>query len=84
MKHPFCPMRNTDRKPVAPEETEYCDTLGDLMQVWIYLNGIKEQAVKVLPQELWKAIKDECDDLFRQASGGRYNICPSIMLGCCK
>ncbi len=52
-----------------------------LMGVWTYLNEIKVSAVKVLPQERWLEVKQECDDLFRQASGGRFNICPAIFIG---
>jgi len=47
--------------------------------IWVYLNEIKEQAVKVIPEEQWLEIKQECDDLFRQASGGKFTVCPAWM-----
>lgn len=47
------------------------------MEVWVYLNGIKEEAVRVLPESAWIYVKQECDDLFRQATGGAYDICPA-------
>lgn len=76
-----CLLRNSLGDPVAPTEIAYCNTLGALMQVWVYLISIKEQAEKVLPRELLAVVKEECDDLFRQASGGKYTICPSWVLG---
>lgn len=78
---PFCPMRNSLREPVAPEAISYCDTLGNLMQVWVYLIGLMEQAEKVLPQTLLPVVKEECDSLFKQASGGRYPYCPLRQIG---
>jgi hypothetical protein len=67
--------------PVVPTEISYYNTGGNLMKVWHYLIGIREQAEKILPRELWSVVKEECDDLFRQASGGRYVICPSWVIG---
>lgn len=52
-----------------------------LYLVWAYLNDIKTDAVRLLPPELWAEVKAECDDLFRQASGGRYRICPAWIVG---
>ena len=52
-----------------------------LMAVWLFLNRIKEEAVMVLSSEQWIDVKLECDDLFRQASGGRYKICPAWIVG---
>ena len=78
---PFCPMRNGLGEPVAPEAVSYCNTLGDLMQVWVYLINVMEQAEKVLPPLLVPAAKEECDSLFKQASGGRYSYLPLRMLG---
>lgn len=51
--------------------------MNTLYDVWYYLNSIKRLAVEVLPESSWLDVKIECDDLFRQASGGRYNICPA-------
>lgn len=78
---PFCPMRNSLREPVAPEAIGYCDTLGNLMQVWVYLIGLMGQAEKVLPPSLMPAVREECDSLFKQASGGRYSYCPLRLIG---
>jgi hypothetical protein len=52
-----------------------------LIDVWAYLNGVKEQAVQVLSEDRWADVKAECDDLFRQASGGKFKICPAWCLG---
>jgi hypothetical protein len=52
-----------------------------LTDVWYFLNGIKEQAVKVIPKDQWGDVKAACDDLFRQASGGKYKICPAWWIG---
>ena len=52
-----------------------------LTGIWHYLNGIKEQTVKVIPEEQWKDVKQECDDLFRQASYNNYSICPAWWIG---
>lgn len=48
---------------------------------WNYLNELKKLTVQIIPEELWGDVKKECDDLFRQASGGAYTICPSWILG---
>jgi len=53
----------------------------DLTGIWYYLNEIKEQAVKVIPEEQWEYVKKECDDLFRQASHNNYSICPAWWIG---
>jgi len=45
-----------------------------LYDVWYYLNNIKVEAVKILKTEDWITVKQECDDLFNQASNGRYKI----------
>jgi hypothetical protein len=74
-------MRNSLGDSVAPDKLIYYNTLGSLMQVWVYLISIREQAEKVLPRELWSVVKEECDDLFRQASGGQYKICPNRVIG---
>ena len=55
--------------------------MNTLMDVWRYLDSVKVQAVKILPEERWVEVKAECDDLFRQASGGRYKICPGWLVG---
>jgi hypothetical protein len=47
------------------------------VEVWSYLNGVKREAVERLPEELWVYVKQECDDLFRQATGGNYSVCPA-------
>jgi len=52
-----------------------------LMDVWSCLDGFKAESVKRLPKESWADVKAECDDLFRQASGGKYQICPGWILG---
>jgi hypothetical protein len=52
-----------------------------LTHVWHYLNSIKEQAVQILPEEYWCYVKQECDDLFRQASGKKNDICPAWWIG---
>jgi hypothetical protein len=48
---------------------------------WHYLNALKELTVQIIPEELWKEVKKECDDLFRQASNGVYTICPGWIIG---
>ena len=53
----------------------------DLTGIWHYLNDIKVQTVKVIPEEQWKDVKQECDDLFRQASYNNYSICPAWWIG---
>ena len=50
-----------------------------IIQVWHFLNDIKVQAVKILPEEKWLDVKLACDDLFRQVGGG--NICPAWWIG---
>jgi hypothetical protein len=52
-----------------------------LTGIWHYLNGIKEQTVKVIPEEQWGYVKQECDDLFRQASYNNYSVCPAWWIG---
>ena len=68
-----------------------------LIDVWYFLNDIKVQTVKILPElfntpkytkdysieeiEYFKNVKLECDDLFRQASGNRFVICPAWWIG---
>ena len=49
--------------------------------VWYFLNNVKVQAAERLPVECWPDVKVECDDLFRQASGGKYQICPGWYIG---
>jgi hypothetical protein len=51
--------------------------MNRLIDVWAFLNDIKVETVKRLPEENWIDVKLECDDLFRQASGGVYKICPA-------
>ena len=55
--------------------------MKNLTDVWYFLNGIKEQAIKVIPEDQWFDVKAACDDLFRQASGGKYKICPAWWIG---
>ena len=47
------------------------------IETWCYLDGVKREAVLRLPEELWVHVKRECDDLFRQATGGKHEICPA-------
>jgi len=51
--------------------------MNRLIDVWAFLNDIKVETVKRLPEENWIDVKLECDDLFRQASGGAFKICPA-------
>lgn len=54
-----------------------------LSLVWAYLNDVKADAVRLLAPESWPHVKAACDDLFRQASGGRYRICPAWFIDLC-
>lgn len=49
--------------------------------IWHYFDAIKRLTVKTIPEEQWKDVKESCDDLFCQASNGKYKICPAWILG---
>jgi len=52
-----------------------------LTGIWHYFDAIKRLTAKALPEEQWKDVKEACDDLFCQASNGKYRICPAWSLG---
>lgn len=47
------------------------------VEVWHYLNSLKEETVKHLPQEQWLDVKLACDELFSISTNRQYSICPA-------
>lgn len=50
-------------------------------EVWLFLDGIKEDAVSYLSEDKWLEVKLACDELFETFTHGQYAICPAWWIG---
>jgi hypothetical protein len=50
-------------------------------EVWLFLNGIKEDAVSYLSEDKWLEVKLACDEMFETFTHGQYAICPGWFIG---